>query len=338
MTTGMGRRCLAQILIAASFTSGLGAAVFNDGGEHTIDAGNSFPADTVEVFDGMGAIPTTVNVADGGEIGDDLTANEHSVININGGEIRNTVNAHGQTVLNIAGGTIHDGSEGFVNVYDQSVLTMTGGRIGNPNIDLFGEVNAYGHARVDIISGEIGWYINAYDNSIIQILDVRTNDSVFSYGAGQLHLSGGIVNSMESHDDSVMTFSGGELRDGVFTLDRSRMIISGGINHWGIQSTASSVVTITGGDITGNNSLSDSDLLIQDASQLILVGDQFNYPLGDVPDLTGTLTGVLLDGNPFELDFERDSTARITLAIPEPATASLLTIVAMIGIRQCRTT
>ncbi len=156
----------------------------------------------------------------------------------------------------------------------------------------------------------------------IQIFDVLTDDAVFSYGAGQLHMSGGnIAGGMELHDDSVMTFSGGINHGGVFTSEQSRMTISGGTTEWGVQSDGNSVVTISGGTLKGHNNSSRPKILAQDTAQILLLGDQFNYPMGDITDLSGTVTGVLRDGSPFELDFERDSAARITLVVPEPGTA-----------------
>ena len=52
-------------------------------------------------------------------------------------------------------------------------------------------------------------------------------------------------------------------------------------------------------------------------------GSDFNLPFGDITATSGTLTGILADGTPLNVDFGRASTATITL-VPEPSTALLL--------------
>ncbi len=115
-------RWVGPVLMATLFVGSAGAAVFDDGGEHTIDAGNSFPAESVEVFDGPGDSPTTVNVVDGGDVGADLTAHEHAKLNISGGEIRNSVNAFGDSRVDIIGGEIG----WYINAYDNSIIPSSG--------------------------------------------------------------------------------------------------------------------------------------------------------------------------------------------------------------------
>lgn len=66
--------------------------------------------------------------------------------------------------------------------------------------------------------------------------------------------------------------------------------------------------------------------LLENASTLTIIGRSFNYPLGEVLDLTGHISGVLSDGNPFTMNFERAFTSKILL-VPEPHTILLLLLV-----------
>jgi hypothetical protein len=71
---------LALLLVLTTAASGF-AAMFNDGGEHTID---SYISD-VNVYDGPGGVPTTVNVVQGGDVAH-LLIDESSRLNVSGGE------------------------------------------------------------------------------------------------------------------------------------------------------------------------------------------------------------------------------------------------------------
>jgi hypothetical protein len=76
---------LAALLV---MTAPAGAITFDDGLVHVIDTGNSFPFEDVDVFDGPGDTPTTVNVIVGGQIatlgGARLDARDSSIISVSG--------------------------------------------------------------------------------------------------------------------------------------------------------------------------------------------------------------------------------------------------------------
>ena len=67
------------------------AVVFDDGMVHLIDAGNSFPFEGAIVRDGSGAASTSVQLVDGGEIGT---------------EVEGDLEAFENSVVNISGGRI----------------------------------------------------------------------------------------------------------------------------------------------------------------------------------------------------------------------------------------
>ena len=83
-----------------------------------------------------------------------------------------------------------------------------------------------------------------------------------------------------------------------------------------IRAESDSTVLITGGSVSQN-------LLALNTSVITIVGEGFNFPLGDIQPIQGTLTGTLSDGTPISMPFGRASTAVIRL-VPEPTTGLLL--------------
>jgi len=76
-------------------------------------------------------------------------------------------------------------------------------------------------------------------------------------------------------------------------------------------------VSILGGEIHGHISAAGS-------SVVNIYGTGFNYPYGPIADASGTLTGILENGNPIDVRFTIYSDASIILAVPEPSTLALL--------------
>ena len=104
-----------------------------------------------------------------------------------------------------------------------------------------------------------------------------------------------------------------------YAADQSTVFISGGTTR--LNSELDEVVPLT--------------MAARDQASIFITGTDFNYPIGDLADLDGILTGTLADGNPFQWRFERDETARIVL-VPEPATGWLLLLGAIVLWRSTR--
>jgi hypothetical protein len=71
---------------------------------------------------------------------------------------------------------------------------------------------------------------------------------------------------------------------------------------------------LLGGTIAGS-------LFALDGSLLWIRGSDFNYPIGELFETSGTLTGTLLDGTPINNPFGRDPLAQIFLPEPSALTA-----------------
>jgi hypothetical protein len=90
-----------------------------------------------------------------------------------------------------------------------------------------------------------------------------------------------------------------------------------------LRAAGSSVVSIYGGSFHG---WWDTDLRVLENAQVTLYGSGFNYPLGPVSDLTGTISGTLQSGESIALSFSQSRAGQIVLAVPEPGSLGLATI------------
>ena len=94
------------------------------------------------------------------------------------------------------------------------------------------------------------------------------------------------------------------------------LTVSGGAILGNVQVERLANMEISGGDFGGS-------LFALDSADVAIFGEGFNFPNGEIMDITGTITGTLADGTVLDLDFGRASTATIRL-VPEPSTALLL--------------
>jgi probable HAF family extracellular repeat protein len=126
-------------------------------------------------------------------------------------------------------------------------------------------------------------------------------DFVHANNLSTLNVSGGTFGSFWAHDSSTVTVCGGSLP--VWAEQDSRAEISGG-----------TILFIKAGDAGGSHH-----------SVVTISGTGFNYPYGEIPDMSGTLTGVLANGDPINASFEIYDNASIVL-VPEQAALVLLSI------------
>jgi len=312
------------------------AVVFNDGGVHVIDAGNSYPLETMELMDGPGGVGTTVNVVDGGALGT-LACGPSSV--------------RGESVLVVFGGDIGCSSNSGVDLWDSASLVMTGGR-------QLGYTLARDDSSVDILGGELA-SLAAYGNSMARVfggtlksfhhrtphasevtggqirtvisgggtLNIRAGSIGYPDSAG-LYCTGNIWCSVGAQAGRHQAFArvniwGGDVTgriqsstDGSTTGTGEIHVYGGAFTNVELRAVDESYIELTGGDFV------NSTLLAFDESLVVIYGSGFNYPMGPIPNTTGTLTGTLDDGTPITLPFARASTA--TIELPEPSALTAL--------------
>ncbi|MCA9172503.1 MAG: hypothetical protein KDB23_32785, partial [Planctomycetales bacterium] len=159
------------------------------------------------------------------------------------------------------------------------------------------------------------------------ISTLRIDGGAFNYsgeGAGHGDFTGDVLSVVEVEDGSQA-----EINGGTFSLQSSMMYVGNTFDPHFVLAKDDARVTIRGGSYSGKielapnepaNNVHVHDLAARDTAQIVVVGSEFNYPLGAIEDIEGVLSGVLLDGSSFTWTFQRDATASVVL-VPEPTTA-----------------
>jgi len=195
-----------------------------------------------------------------------------------------------------------------VNVYnDGTIVDMTGGQIGN--------LNVYNYQNVfNLLGGDIsGTLIDIVGPGIFNVSSGNIDTFQLVIESGGMHLpsakanlSGGVINAthLKTYYDSTVNISGG-------TLTFNDIDIKGTLNIYGGQLNVNSYF----------NMAYDSVINIY--------GYGFNY----IPGEWGTLTGYLMDDNPFVINGLSPSEYERLNLLPEPG-ASLLFMMGAVAL--CR--
>ncbi len=125
---------------------------------------------------------------------------------------------------------------------------------------------------------------------------------------------GSVSGDLRASGHSLVRVAGGSVAGDVVARDDARAEIKSGSVLGQVLASGAAHVTILGGNVT--------TLVARDTARIDLAGTGFNFPLGDVGDLAGTLTGTLADGTPLSASFVRDAGATIQL-VPEPGAFAL---------------
>jgi hypothetical protein len=215
------------------------------------------------------------------------------------------------------------------------------------------QIYAYENSKINIFGGQVVSYLSCYDNSDISVtggkimseLIARDNSSIDVSGgeivrigtdpaySGDLTITGGITDVF-SAQGGTMKFNGGNVRyvqavgNGHFTMN------NGQINEI-LVATDNSQVDISGGNITGL-----LDIRLNSTVNIIgtgfvldghsIFGDIIN-PLAE--DNYGHLTGLYLDGSPFEVDIKMAPGASVSVN-PEPCSLLLVVVGSLIVARK----
>lgn len=303
----------------------------------TIDAGNSFPNQRIDVIDGI-APPTTIQVVGGGKAGH-LSLRGSSVLSVFDGSI-STLAAHGASRSEIRGGIVT-----VVDAHDASRIAVFGGRIwtgisvsGSSTVEVsdgyFGDqIDARDSSRVDISGGEFDKGLDAGDHSVVNVSGGEFGNNVDASGSSIINILGGSFwgDWVEASGLSTLNITGGQFPHGVEAASSSTVNISGGTipahfddddQQWryGLAAANFATVNISGGTI---ERITCGEPWGTHTCVVNISGTGFNYPYGEIPDPSGTLTGTLAGGDPINAAFEIHSEASIVL-VPEPSTVVVL--------------
>ena len=198
------------------------------------------------------------------------------------------------------GGSINNA---YVN--DDAVLTVSGGTVSD-------HVYAYNTSDVVVSSGYVN-IMKAYDTSSVDISGGNFS-ALSAYHTISVAVSGGSLNTLVAYNTTSVIISGGSLS----TLDAyntTNVVISGGSIRNRVSAYDTSVVTFHGYDFRAT-------------AGLTLDGETV---LG-----TGILTGKWFDGTSWIIPISNHEPGATILAVPEPATLSLLALGSLVALRRRR--
>ena len=157
---------------------------------------------------GGGAIDTEVNIL-GGKVGNSFLANEGSVVNVSGGSIGSGFSAHHGSVVNIFGGTIgnslsaNQGSvvnisdgllEGVIRVNEGGLMNVSGGTFQNLLVYAGGEANVSGGTGVVI--GLEGGIVNLTGGDIGELQIFANHGSQLNVHGDDFRLDGAPISNV----------------------------------------------------------------------------------------------------------------------------------------------
>jgi len=246
--------------------------------------------------------------------------------------------------------------------YNFSTVGICGGSaVGMSNL------YAYDSSTVNISWGQVNHNLYCYDTSAVNMSAgpagaLPSVTYLFANNSSAVNISAGSVYQCAANDSSHVTISGGRVGNQLYASDTSTVDVSGGTVSGVLYATGTSVVTvsggqvdslgvidtgtvsITGGQVTGLSAshsgavkLSGGSLAWLEASSTSTVtfnAREFRLGRGLTLDGdrvlgTGILNGEWFNGTRWTVDIARNDFGTTILAIPEPATLSLLALLAL---------
>jgi len=181
--------------------------------------------------------------------------------------------------------------------------------------------------RVDLIEGGlIQAWLDAYEDSRVNIFAGRVSATVNTYGESHITVVGGEIGGpVYSRENSRLDISGGSMDAWVQSLGSSEVTISGGEINLFVEAWDNSRVTISGGTIGGRIAAVRDGLITLVGSNFAVNGTPVAY--GDFASdyaTSGTLMGILANGDVLNNSFSLIQPGADITFIPEPGTILLL--------------
>ena len=195
----------------------------------------------------------------------------------------------------------------------------------------------FGEGEVNISGGTVRSTF-ANPGSIFSITGGAVGDSFRAQDGSVVNISGGTVGSeFQASPGSTVNISGGTVGDFFFAVLGSQVNISGGVIGNRFRAEDGSAVNIRGSEFQIDG-VDLEDFLVGTELDAFLLGQSVNLNVRDV-----TLSGLLSDGELFSFDlnsafsasddiFEPGATLTLTLAVPEPSSATFITLAVAMGV------
>jgi len=279
---------------AVCFTPPTETITFSDGLIHEM---NALSLAHYLLNDGPSSLPTTLNITASGQVGDPpllntVTVNEHSLLNLSG-RAEGGVVANDNSQVNIYEGAFCRN----LDVNHNSIVNMYGGFVYGGE-DIYGLHRVYlsEQSKMTLHDGELqGWVI--------------VRDATFTMNGGKITTIANQISGMLDLTDTAYAEINGGTIDRIQTFIQSNADINGGTIRLLSHLSTTGKTVIKGGNIANLEHGSATDPV----GDVEIYGTSFNYPFGEVDDLTGTITGTLANGDSLNMAFTRASAARIVL-------------------------
>ncbi len=301
----------------------------------------------------------TLNLASGGEIGDNFTT-LNATLNIAGGTVGRNLEVY-QTAVSVTGGVVGD----FFAATTGSVVDISDGSVGNHFLANTGSIvnisggsfgslfQAKSGSTVNISGGSLGTIFGANAGSTVNISGGSLGNFFQALSGSTVNISGGSIGDMffAGLDNTTVNISGGTVGDAFRALNGSTINISGGIVGDNFNSHRDSTVNLSGGTVGNNFFALDGSFVNLIGLSFILDGVDLTPGLLPTDSILVTdrdviLEGILADGSPFSFDlnsailsfgdfFDPNATLTITL-VPEPWTFSLIGAGGLCALRRQR--
>jgi len=232
--------------------------------------------------------------------------------------------AYDSSTVNISWGQVNHN----LYCYDTSAVNMSAGPAGAlPSVTYLFANNS---STVNISAGSV-YQCAANDSSHVTISGGRVGNQLYASDTSTVDVSGGTVLYLDAKDTSVITVSGGQV-DSLGVVDTGTVRITGG-QVTGLSASHSGAVKLSGGSLSWLEASSTSTVTFNAREfrlghGLTLDGDRV---LG-----TGILNGEWFNGTRWTVDIARNDSGATILAIPEPATLSLLALGGLAMLRRRR--
>ena len=274
------------IIVCCSNVWATEVEIFDDGLVHEIN--NPRIDYDCYVLDSYSQEPTTLNIVQGGMIYHTWVFDRSSV--------------------NVLGGAINY----ELYAYDDSHVTIVAGVIGAVGRDLF----AHNRSQVVVSGGGLGGELHLYDDAALHMSDGTIGFAAFANNNSKLYITGGSLGTnsrdLMMYNHSELYLSGGNLRRHLVICNYSKVFMTGGVIGFDLVALDESQVVISGGWV-------DRYLNPKNDSIIIVLGNNFNLPLGYISNTSGILTGTLANGDSINVDFIREGSGAILLANPNMA-------------------
>lgn len=242
-------RCSIIILMVAlcfCASSAKASVTLDDGGIHNV---SYFVSGNIDILDGPGPTPTTLNLLTGSEVENDVLAIQNSRVNLYDGLINGRLEGRNNSLLNVYGGFVFGELEirggSTVNVYGGWTSRLeTHGSYANIYNGKMDELIANKTSTVNVYDGRV-FILYANDISVINVYS-GIGSLLLSNKTGELNFYGGMYDIAEPQGGFINIY-GGSLRDGLYaTMDGRINIYGGNFNYpYGLITDISGTLTGT---------------------------------------------------------------------------------------------